>query len=442
MPSKCLLIVLDGLGDRAYARFGHKTPLAAARTPALDALAARGASGLYHAGRLGQALPSENAHFAMFGYDLRDFPGRGALEALGSGVALAADEVAVLAHFVSLEDVDGRALLVQDLPRADDAETLAVMAAAGSFVHEGIQVRFHRTKGLFGVLVLSGGALDPRVTDSNPMRDGRFLSAVVAREEAAADPATRRTAEALSAYLRFAHRALAPLPVNAERAARGLAPLNGLVCQRAGKLKPVVPFSRRFGMRGVSLASGAVFRGLAAYLGLTFVKAPETDDTEADMSARLATARELLAGGAGFVHLHTKAPDEAAHTKDPAAKLAVIEALDRALDWSRGGGLAPFLDDPDILTVVTADHSTPSAGQLVHSGEPVPLIFCGEGVRRDELAAFDEVTAARGALGPVRGTELMACILNALDRCRLAGIHDTPGAIDYWPGDYEPFRLS
>jgi 2,3-bisphosphoglycerate-independent phosphoglycerate mutase len=312
------------------------------------------------------------------------------------------------------------------------------MESAGRFEHQGVRLRFHPTKGLFGVLVLSGKDLDPRVTDSNPMRDGRYLSAVVPREEVASDPAARCTAEALTAYLRFAHRTLAPLPLNAERAARGEPPLNGLVCQRAGKLKPVTPFARRFGMNGVSLASGAVFRGLAAYLGMTFVKAPETGDAEADMLDRLATARKLLAGGADFVHLHTKAPDEAAHTKDPVAKLNVIEALDRAL----GRGLGPMLDDPDVLTVVTADHSTPSSGQLVHSGEPVPLTFCGEGVRRDNLPHFDEVTAARGALGPVRGTELMACILNALDRCRLAGIHDTPGAIDYWPGDYEPFRLS
>jgi 2,3-bisphosphoglycerate-independent phosphoglycerate mutase len=437
VPSKCLLIVLDGLGDRSYARFGHLTPLASARTPALDALAARGASGLYHAGSLGQALPSENAHFAMFGYELCDFPGRGALEALGSGVELAPGEVAVLAHFVSLENVDGRARLVQDLPRADAAEAKACIAAAGTFAHDGVQVRFHQTKGLFGVLVLSGGALDPRVTDSNPMRDGRFLSAVVPRAEAAADPATRRTAAALTAYLRFAHQALSCLPENAARTARGLAPLNGLVSQRAGRLKPVTPFARRFGLKGASLASGAVFKGLAAYLGLDFVRARETGDAEADMFERLHLARELLSGDVGFLHLHTKAPDEAAHTKDPVAKLAVIEALDRAL----ARGLAPFLDDPEVLTVVTADHSTPSCGQLVHSGEPVPLTLCGPGVRRDGLSRFDEVTAAAGALGPVRGTELMALILNALDRCRLAGIHDTPESLDYWPGDFDPFRL-
>ena len=50
----------------------------------------RGASGglwccgLFHATELGQALPSETAHFALFGYSLHEFPGRGPLEALGA----------------------------------------------------------------------------------------------------------------------------------------------------------------------------------------------------------------------------------------------------------------------------------------------------------------------------------------------------------------------
>ena len=100
---KCALIVLDGLGDRAYSRFGHRTPLQAANTPNLDKLAACGANGLYHAGRPGIPLPSENAHFAMFGFPKADFPGRGPLEALRAGVTRHEDDVAVLSHFCCVE---------------------------------------------------------------------------------------------------------------------------------------------------------------------------------------------------------------------------------------------------------------------------------------------------------------------------------------------------
>lgn len=440
MPSKCLLILLDGLGDRAYAEFGFRTPLQASNTPALDRLARLGANGLYHAGSLGQALPSENAHFSMFGYDLTDFPGRGALEALGAGLALKPSEVAVLAHFVSLRSLDGQAMLVEDLPKTTEEEARILMAATEDFESNGVRITFHRTKGLFGVLVLRAmnGQICPFVTDSNPMRDGQYLSEIVPWTNHAHDPAAQRTAAALTDYLRWAHTILSPLPLNAARAGQGQAPINGLVTQRAGQIRNMPePFFERFGLRGLSIASGVVFRGLSRLLGMDFLAMRETDDPAADMHERLVAARETLADH-DFIHVHTKAPDEAAHRKDPQLKKTVIEALDRGI----GRAIGSLLDDPEVLVIVTADHSTPSGGNLVHSGEPVPLTFCGQGVRRDAIMAFDEVSAAGGALGCVRGRELMALVLNYLDRAKLQGIMDSPHDREYWPGDYRPFRLS
>ena len=99
------------------------------------------------------------------------------------------------------------------------------------------------------------------------------------------------------------------------------------------------------------------------------------------------------------------------------------------------------MDDPELLIIVTADHSTPSAGPLIHSGEPVPLTFFGQGVRRDNVRRFDEISTAAGALGCVRGKELMYLILNHLDRSKLQGIMDTPIDQPFWPGNYEPFKI-
>jgi 2,3-bisphosphoglycerate-independent phosphoglycerate mutase len=33
-------------------------------------------------------MPPEDTHFALFGYEMRDLPGRGAVEALGAGIDL------------------------------------------------------------------------------------------------------------------------------------------------------------------------------------------------------------------------------------------------------------------------------------------------------------------------------------------------------------------
>ena len=123
---KCVLIILDGLGDRSYSDFNHQTPLQAAFTPALDRMAAAGANGLYHAARVGLALPSENAHFALFGYDQADFPGRGALEALGAGVHLSEKDVALLVHFSSVEINDGRLFLRRNTPPARDCVVIVL----------------------------------------------------------------------------------------------------------------------------------------------------------------------------------------------------------------------------------------------------------------------------------------------------------------------------
>jgi len=69
-----VLVVLDGLGDRAIPELEGRTPAEAARTPVLDRLARRGASGWHLPFGWGRAPASELAHWAMFGYGDVSFP--------------------------------------------------------------------------------------------------------------------------------------------------------------------------------------------------------------------------------------------------------------------------------------------------------------------------------------------------------------------------------
>ncbi|QLA15693.1 alkaline phosphatase family protein [Desulfolutivibrio sulfoxidireducens] len=437
VPRRCVLVVLDGLGDRAYARFGHKTPLAAAKTPHLDRLAALGCNGLYHAGILGQPLPSENAHFAMFGYEPCEFPGRGPLEALGAGIPVAPDEVAALAHLCSVRERDGCLYMFCDKPaRVSDDEGRALFAAVAEFESRGVRFRLVRYKGCFGILALAGPPelVGTLFTDTNPMVDDLPIPEVLPLR--GADAASVNTAAAVKDYLLHANAVLSGHPVNRERERRGLDPVNALVTQRPGRLAPIESFTERHGLRGLTIASGIICPGLGRYLGMDVHLCRDTDDPGADLAARLAVARTALADH-DFIHVHTKAPDEAAHTKSPEKKLAVIEALDRGI----GQAIGPILDDENVILAVTADHSTPSAGPLIHSGEPVPLVVCGQGARRDAVASFDEISAAGGALGHPRGTELLRVLLNAMDRARLEGIRETPVVREFWPSPCRPFRL-
>jgi 2,3-bisphosphoglycerate-independent phosphoglycerate mutase len=131
------------------------------------------------------------------------------------------------------------------------------------------------------------------------------------------------------------------------------------------------------------------------------------------------------------------APDDAAHTKDPVAKKNVIEALDRGI----GRSVGPLLSDPSTLIVITSDHSTPSCGRSVHSGEAVPLVFVSEWARKDQVMTFDEVACSQGALGTVRGRELMYLILDQLDRGILRELRYSPEPRPYFRDDYAPLRI-
>ncbi|OIQ51153.1 2,3-bisphosphoglycerate-independent phosphoglycerate mutase [Pseudodesulfovibrio hydrargyri] len=435
MPDTCILILLDGLGDRSHPGLGDRTPLQAAATPCLDRLASVSATGLYHATRFGRPLPSENAHFALFGGLPEEFPGRGALEALGAGVELGTDDVALLTHFAHIgPDADNRLTLLHDKVPASPGEAEALFAALPPFLFEGVTGSVHPVGGLFGVLVLRG-EVSPFVTDTNPMVDGRLLPRPLPLK-GHEDTAARRTARALEDYLVRTHRTLSALPLNREREKAGQIPANGLVTQRAGRLTRCPTMRQRYGLRGLSIATGAMYAGLARFAGMDFLKARDTDDPGADLAERIRLALDRK-DDYDFIHVHTKRPDQAAHSKNPEAKVRVIESLDRGLGEVADGILA----DPRLLLAVTADHSTPSCGALIHSGEPVPLMFAGRGVRRDAVAAFDEVAVAGGALGCMRGREFLFTVLNYLDRARLAGIHDSPDPVEYWPGDHPPFIL-
>ncbi len=436
MAKKCIMILLDGVGDRSYSELNHLTPLQAARTPFLDRLVRDGASGLYHAGLLGQAFPSETAHFAIFGYGMREFPGRGALEALGAGIPIDSGEVALLAHFVTVEPSSGGTLvLVDGKPEASDEEVTALIQAIGTYSAEGVEVQLHHTHGYRGIVTLSGDVA-PFITDSDPLYEGCPVAAVVPWADVADKKAPLKTSNILGSYLEWAHNTLNVHPVNVTRQAEGRPVLNGLVTQRAGRLKTVTPFSKMWGLRGLSIASGMIYHGLAGYLGMDVCDVADTPHPGRDLAERLESALAALRDH-DFIHVHTKMPDQAAHTKDPAYKTKVLELLDQGI----GTVFKALTAQPELLIVIAADHSTPSTGPLIHSGEAVPLVFYGPGIRRDRVRHYDEVSAAAGALGMVRGKELMYLVLNHLDRAKLKGLMDTPVDRPYWPGGAESFRL-
>ena len=431
---RCLLLILDGLGDRGHAAFGGQTPLQMASTPNLDRLAALGMTGLYHPWLLGTALPSEIAHVLLFGYDLADFPGRGYLEALGAGIPVAEGEVALLANLVAVQESGGLLMLKDDDPVADREAYQELGQVIQSFHDEGIELAFHPTGGNRGIVLLRG-EVSAELTDSHPMGKERLVMEVLPWENPPEKKKALRTARVVNAYLRWAQQQLGAHPVNDRRRRAGLPPINAVCTHRPGQKQPALPFSDKWGLKALAIASGILFRGLSLHLGMEPKTVKDTARPEVDLLERLQLAHQ--AREHDFVYIHTKAPDEAAHTKDPLTKKAAIEALDGALAFA----LREIVTDPDTLLVVTADHATNSAGAMIHSGEAVPLMMVGKYTWRDRVTRFDEVSCSQGSLSLVRGRELMHLILNFLDRGKLVGLRDSPRDQPYFPGKITPLRV-
>ncbi len=426
---KCLLILLDGLADRACAELEGRTPLMHASTPNLDRLAEMGCCGYFHATTPGQALPSEEAHFAMMGYDSTLFPGRGFLEGLGEGFPFNDDDVLFLAHLAFFQAKGGHLLLIEKKPKLPEEQAESFFAAVRDYTGPRGRARFHRARGSSGVLVLSGD-LDPRVTDSDPMLPGRPLQVPRPWVGLENDRQALHTAALLTDYLRFAHARLDGHPLNRVRRLAGQPLVNGVLTQRAGRRTWAPSLLQAWGLKVLSLSSAPVYRGLFEFMGAEALLMPENHDPGREVETKLETALTRLDQDCDLVHLHTKAPDEAAHLKDPRLKASVITAIDRGL-----ASLPALLAQrDDLLVAVTGDHATPSVGDLIHSGEPSPLLLAGSGVWRDQVARFDEVACAGGALGLLRGREFMLTVLALMDRAKLVGLRDSPRDLPYYPG--------
>ena len=433
--SQCILVLLDGVADRAQEKLQNRTPLMAAATPNLDRLASLGSCGRFHALTPGACLSSEAAHFFMMGYDPREFPGRGYLEALGHGYATGPGEVCLLANLALCQPGPQGLMLVERKPTLPPGQAQALMEAVAGYEGPLGRARLHFTKGSGGILILSGD-IAPQVTDTDPMLAGQPVLEPLPWEECREHPPAQACAQLLRAYVIWAHRELAAHPINQEREAAGQGSVNAVLTQRAGQFKDLDPLELRWGLKVLSLSSAPIYQGVFQALGASARLLPEDPDPGRDLAAKIDLALEVR-GEFDLIHVHSKAPDEAGHRHDPAHKQEVIASLDQGL--ARLAALAGRQEG--LLVAVTGDHATPSSGPSIHSGEASPLLLVGPGVWRDNVSRFDEVSCAAGALGLLRGRELMLYLLAAMDRGKLHGLRDHPQDLPHYPGPRQALTL-
>jgi 2,3-bisphosphoglycerate-independent phosphoglycerate mutase len=436
-----ILLILDGIADRPWAALDGLTPLQSAKTPNLDRFAASGQTGILHPLGRGMAPGSELAHFVLFGYPRDLYPGRAVFEAAGEGLRFSSDEVLFRGLFATVERAgDGSLRVLTRRTEIDDAACRELAAAISPFSFDGISIEFvynSMHQGIVFVRGSAGTAPSEDVTDSDPYVVGNHVVRPQPLEAAGDAFGARHTASALEAWLAHVYATLDRHPVNKARRARGEEPANFLLVKWSARFHPMRRFEEQNGLVGASVSSGVTYKGIADILGMRWYGCDYLPDTTADLRARIGLAARAVDEGCEFVHIHAKAPDVAGHTKDPARKRDVIEALDKAIPslWDEG------LATPDNLVVVTGDHGTPSGTVLVHSGDAVPIAIAGPATFADDVTAFDERSCAAGSLGHLEASDVMPECLNRIARIKYMSAKLTPAGGIFWPTLTEPLRV-
>jgi 2,3-bisphosphoglycerate-independent phosphoglycerate mutase len=464
-----VLVVLDGLGDRPVPELGGHTPSEAASTPVLDALARRGASGWHLPFGWGRAPSSELAHWAMFGFADVPFPGRAVLEGIGAGLDVERGTAMTYAA-LRTSRVEGEQLWVTGRAGGRDEEDAAALLAGLGPVLERYAAQLRPLGSRGEALLAFPGHACGDVSDSDPFFEDfhpwlRVLPIVPAGATgdtpagATGGPPVRAMRGAPAGAMRGAPAgamrgapAGAPLaavlndalldarahllasPVNAARLARGLPALDLLTTKWSGARTGIPSFVEQTGVAGAAVTSTRLYRGLAGILGMSQRHLPPVADVSADLAARLVIAAELVEEGARFVHVHTKATDEAGHTKLPHAKRDVLEAADAGL-----AGLEALAER--AIVAVTGDHATPSTHGVLHTGDPTPLVVAGPGVRPDGVTEFGEAPARAGWYGCVRAAELLPLLFGHANRPAFLGHRATARPTLALPDAPEPMPL-
>ena len=180
---KILIVVMDGLGDRACRDLRGLTPLQYIRHPNLDWFLSHGQGGLCYPIGPGIRPGSDTAHLAILGYDVESvYTGRGPFEAIGIGMDIQPGDVALRCNFATVND--DLEILDRRAGRIREPETTELVESLDSIEIDGIECLVKESTEHRAVLLLRGDGLSPEITDADPGGDTHLLMVEPKVEEA------------------------------------------------------------------------------------------------------------------------------------------------------------------------------------------------------------------------------------------------------------------
>ncbi len=355
---KFAIVVPDGMADWPLDELDGRTPLEAAGTPNMDALARRGTVGLVRTIPEGMIPGSDVANLSILGYDpLRYYTARGPLEALAMDLPL---ENGVVAFRCNLITTDGERLIDYSAGHVGSGEARVLI----NLLDEKLgtpRTRFFPGVSYRHILLWEGGPVDAATTPPHDIV-GKPWEEYMPRGDGE---------NALRQLIYDSLEILDDHDINRRRRDEGQNPANAVWPWGQG-LPPELPaFALRFGMPGVAVAAVDLIKGIGVAAGLQKIDVPgATGYLDTDYESKAKHAVEALQK-VDFVYIHVEAPDEAGHAGDIEKKIWAIEQVDEKVI----GTLVRQLGQPgrDWGMLVLADHLTPISVRT-HVSDPTPFV--------------------------------------------------------------------
>ncbi|NIP29339.1 MAG: 2,3-bisphosphoglycerate-independent phosphoglycerate mutase [Candidatus Dadabacteria bacterium] len=383
--SKIILCVLDGVGGLPL---DGVTELEAANTPNLDKILDKSSCGLHLPVARGITPGSGAAHLGLFGYDpLKYEIGRGVLEALGLGIDLGPNDLAIRGNFATVK-YENDVPYVSDrragrIPTEENKRIIEKLSGQIKEI-EGVKTGFYPGLEHRFVLKLSFpweiGEGGDEINDTDPQDiEKQPLKPI----------GSNKVAKEIAKVLDNCINEVANVIRDEKRA--------NYVLLRGISTYPHLPsYEEAYGLKAGCIATYPMYRGVAKLVGMDVIEV-EDNSISSEIDSLKKEYKDF-----DFIYLHVKKTDSCGEDGNFEGKVSVIEEFD--------GYIPEIMSlNPDVF-VVTGDHSTPST-MKAHSWHPVPIMIKSEYHRNCGLNGFYESECYKGDLGIIKSTEIMPLIM-------------------------------
>lgn len=361
---KYIVILGDGMADRPIEALGNETPLAYAKTPMMDELAAKGEIGMVHTVPDGMSPGSDTANLSVLGYNPRKYySGRSPLEALSIGVPMKDTDIALRCNLVTLSEEEDRyedRTMIDHSSSEISTEDAAVLLEAVRKELETDEFKFYVGTSYRHLLIWDKGEvvslaqphdiLEQKITDKLPEN------------------------KALYEMMKKSYDILVNHPINIERKKQGLHPANSCWFWGAGTKPSLSSFEEKTGKKGAMISAVDLLKGIAVGSSMKVITVDGANGgLHTNYEGKAQAAVDVLTDkGYDFVYVHLEAPDEMGHQGSVERKVQAIENLDARIIRPIVEGLRA--KGEDFRMVILPDHPTPICIRT-HSSDSVPYLL-------------------------------------------------------------------